>query len=121
MLPERRTLTAALASRSRYCPNTGGRAFYCECDFDARPAPGLDRVEVDLIASEEDAVLFFPALRRGLHQQVEDACDRGVQLVDIRIAITRIRTHPIDTCERAAEGCGRFVADVVLEAATALK
>ena len=107
---ERWTIAEPQADRFRLHINFGGRSFWCMFDYAVAPEPGREGIEVVAGAdADAETVRWFPDLKRGMETgwlilQEHD----GRLLSGVRVEVTKIHTHPVDTTAQGCEWYGRI-------------
>ena len=111
---ERWTITERLADRFRLSINFGGRAFWCMFDYIASADPEVDGIEVLTSATvDSDTAEWFPHIKRGMEEGREQLKKHyGRLLTGVRIEVTKIHTHPIDT---TVHGCERYGSEFIVQ------
>lgn len=111
---ERRTIVEPHADRFRMHINFGGRPFWCMFDYAVEPAPGREGMRVVMAAgADQDTVRWFDDLRRGMETGWAELQRDGLLLTGVRVVVTKIHAHPIDTTAAGCERYGRaFVMDL---------
>lgn len=112
---QRWTVMESFTGRYRRLINHGGLSFWCMFDYSVTLDPEANAVVVSL-NSEADSKSqeWFPHLHRGIMRGCEMSTERGRELMGIRIEISKIYTHPIDTTADSCEQYGlHFILDEV--------
>ena len=95
------TIAEEVSIRHRPIICSGGRGRYGGLELIARPAIDLSEVEVEnLDADNPDSAKWFVHLREGFEDYKGRRADEGRPIGGVRLSVTRILSHPLDTDER---------------------
>lgn len=110
-------LTAPHAGRYRLLVASAGRGFFCQFDYSAVPDPAVAGLAVAAAEGVGPAVgRWLPYLARGMQAGWEELRAEGRLLCGVRVTLTAVRAHPLDTTEAGCERyAGRFVRELLRE------
>jgi len=113
---EQWTISEPHTDRFRLSIDFGGRPYWCMFDYIVAPVPACEGIEIVIRADPNaDTEQWFPDLKRGMEMGWASLREESGQLLTgVRITVTKIHTHPVDTTARGCERYGwAFIVELV--------
>ena len=118
----RETFAAGASGIGRVMKESGGHGQYAVCEIEVEPLPiGSGFEFVDRVVGGAIPRSFIPSVERGIRVQLAKGLVAGYPVVDIRVALTDVQSHSVDSSDIAFQTAGALaLRDAAINAGVSL-
>ncbi len=114
----RETITKAADAMYRHKKQTGGHGQFAEVSIQIKPLPrGQHYSFENVIRGMAVSKGFIPGIEKGLHEAMEGGVLAGYPVMDVGVALTDGKEHPVDSSEMAFKLASREALKAAMEKA----
>jgi elongation factor G len=105
-VPYRETVTSKVEQEYIHKKQTGGHGQYARVTITVEPNKGHGYEFVDKVVGGAVPRNFIPAVEKGVHEAMQEGALAHFPMVDLKVALTDGKEHPVDSSEMAFKLAG---------------